>query len=211
MIENIVYFQMDDVREEVYMENIEKYRKADYEIDSIYIKRWSPRAFSDKKVTEEVLFSLFEAARWAPSAANIQPWHFIFARSEKDRKKFLSFINDGNVIWCDKAPVLVAVISKETTESGRMNSSHAFDTGTAWGYLSLEAARKGLIAHAMGGFDHQKAKEVLQLPDNYTVHAMIAIGYQGSKDMLAEQLKEREKPSTRKKINEFISEGSFKE
>src|SRR5690625_3772579 len=130
------------MREAFHMENIEKYRKADYEIDPIYIKRWSPRAFSDRQVTEDVLFSLFEAARWAPSAANIQPWRFVFARSENDRKKFLSFINEGNVIWCNKAPVLVAVISKEKRDSGQINPTHAFDTGTAWGYLTLEAIRK---------------------------------------------------------------------
>lgn len=192
------------------MIQVEIYRQAAYEIDPIYIKRWSPRAFTNKQVADDVLYSLFEAARWAPSASNIQPWRFIFARNEADRQKFLSFINESNVIWCQNAPVLVAVVSHEKNGE-RHNRTHAFDTGTAWGFLALEAARKGLIAHAMGGFNHEKAKEVLQVPDDYTIHAIVAIGYQGEKEMLSEALQAREKPSDRKKIEEFISEGSFEE
>lgn len=192
------------------MIKVESYRQAAYDIDPIYLERWSPRAFSEKDVTEDVLYSLFEAARWAPSASNIQPWRFIFARSEADRKKFLSFINDGNVIWCKHAPVLVAVVSHEKNGE-RDNRFHAFDTGAAWGFLALEAARKGLVAHAMGGFNQDKAKEVLNIPDDYTVHAIIAIGYQGEKEMLSESLQAREKPSDRKEIASFISEGTFEE
>lgn len=193
------------------MININKHRKLDYPIDPIYINRWSPRAFKDQDVPEEVLHSLFEAARWAPSAANRQPWRFIYARTDADREKFLTFINDGNVIWCKHAPVLVAVASlKKWKVGGRdINPTHAFDTGTAWGYLALEAARQGLIAHGMGGFDREKAQEVLQIPVDYEVHAMIAIGYQGEKEMLTESLQEREVPSNRKQIGDISFEGKF--
>src|SRR5699024_2012827 len=159
------------------MMEVKEFRKASYDIDPIYVNRWSPRSFLDKEVSDDILYSVFEAARWAPSAANKQPWRFIIAREQADRDKFLSFINEGNVIWCNKAPVLVALLSKTDNEDGGHNPSHAFDTGAAWGFLALEAYRKGLVTHAMGGFDREKAKEVLSIPENYTVHAIVALGY----------------------------------
>ncbi|WP_077327923.1 nitroreductase family protein [Virgibacillus siamensis] len=194
------------------MQDVKELRTAAHDIDPIYIKRWSPRSFLDKEVSEDVLRGIFEAARWAPSAANIQPWRFVIARTEKDRNRFYTFINDGNVAWCEKAPVLTAVISKTDAEfTGGNNPSHAFDTGAAWGYLALEAARKGLSTHAMGGFDKQKAKEVLGIPENYAVHAIVAIGYQGDKASLLEQFQEREIPSDRNATDAFLSEGLFQE
>ncbi|MBT2217622.1 nitroreductase family protein [Virgibacillus dakarensis] len=187
------------------MIEVEAFRKASYDIDPIYVNRWSPRSFLDKEVPEDILHSVFEAARWAPSAANIQPWRFVTARKQTDRERFLTFINEGNVAWCKKAPVLIAVISKTDSETtGGHNQAHAFDTGTAWGYLALEAFRKGLITHAMGGFDREKAKEVLNIPENYNVHAIVALGYKGEKDLLMEQYRDREKPSSRKEVEEFM-------
>lgn len=192
------------------MESTDKFREAAYEIDPIYLQRWSPRSFLEKDVPMDVLHSLFEAARWAPSAGNIQPWRFVFATSEEDRNKFLSFIHESNVVWCKKAPVLIAVISKiEGNRPGSINRTHAFDTGTAWGFLALEAYRKGLVTHGMGGFDREKAKTILNIPDNYEIHAIVAVGYQGEVEALPESYQEREKPSGRKPIAEFITEGSF--
>ncbi|MFD1038792.1 nitroreductase family protein [Virgibacillus byunsanensis] len=192
------------------MNNVKDFRNASYDIDPIYLKRWSPRSFKDKEVSDEDLNSIFEAARWAPSAANVQPWRFIFAQSAEDRNKFLSFIHDGNVAWCDKAPVLVAVVSKmDEVRFGGDNPTHAFDTGAAWGFLALEAIRKGLITHAMGGFDREKAKKVLHIPENYMIHAIVAVGYQGETAELKEQYQEREKPSDRHEVESFISEGIF--
>lgn len=194
------------------MLELEEFRTASYEIDPIYIKRWSPRSFLNKEVPEEVLHSIFEAARWAPSAANIQPWRFIIARAKVDRERFLTFMFDGNVAWCDKAPILVAIVSKTDSEFTKgHNPTHAFDTGAAWGYLALEAARKGLASHAMGGFHKEKAKEVLDIPEDYTVHAIVAIGYRGEKEALSEQFYDREKPSDRNEVETFISEGTFVE
>ncbi|WP_188454060.1 nitroreductase family protein [Virgibacillus oceani] len=194
------------------MFEVKEFRKAAHDIDPIYVKRWSPRAFMNKEVPKDILYSVFEAARWAPSAANIQPWRFITAQNEEERKKFLSFIYEGNIAWCEKAPVLVAVVSKtDSTFTGGHNPSHAFDTGAAWGYLALEAARKGLVSHAMGGFDHEKAKKVLNIPENYDIHAIIALGYQGEKDLLLEQYQEREKPSDRNEVGAFMFEGTFQE
>lgn len=191
---------------------LHKIRKMEHEIDPIYLERWSPRAFSNKEVPDNVLNSLFEAAKWAPSAANVQPWRFIYAKTDEDRGKFLSFINEGNTIWCKNAPVLVAILSMENWQydGTDLNPTHAFDTGAAWAYLSLEAIRQGLYSHAMGGFNREKAKQVLNIPDNFSVHAIVAIGYKGSKDDLTEDLKKRETPSARNMIEEFVNEGSFK-
>lgn len=186
-------------------------RKADHKIDPIHLERWSSRAFSSKPVEDAKLHSIFEAARWAPSAANWQPWHFVYAEEQEDLAKFHSFIYEANVEWCKEAPVLVAVISKKTrNDEGDANITHAFDTGTAWGYLSLEAARQGLLTHGMGGFDREKAKEVLEIPEEYEVQAVIAIGYYDPEAPLSEKNKAREVPSDRRPLEEFLFEGSFK-
>lgn len=190
--------------------NITTYRKAAHEIDSIFLERWSPRAFSTREVEDDKLNSLFEAARWAPSAANWQPWRFVYAKTKKDREKFLSFIHEGNVEWCQHAPVLLAIASKTTrNEEGDPNHFHSFDTGTAWGYLSLEATRQGLITHGMGGFDRVKAEEVLQLPKEYEVQAVVAIGYHDPNADLSEQNRKREFPSDRMSKESFVFEGEF--
>lgn len=185
-------------------------RQAEYEIDSIYLKRWSPRSFLTKEVPEDVLLSLFEAARWAPSAFNFQPWRFIIARTEEARKRFMSFIGEFNQIWCKNVPVFALIISKKTSERGEIGS-HAFDAGAAWGYLSLEATRKGLITHPMTGIDFEKARQVLNIPEEYAINALIAIGYQGEKEALPESLQEREAPTPRRPIKESIFEGLFGE
>lgn len=189
--------------------DIATYRQAGFEIDPVYLKRWSPRSFAEKPVKEELLLSLFEAARWAPSANNEQPWRFIVARTETERTAFLSFINDGNRLWCAKAPVLALVLSLTHNSRGRPSRTHAFDTGAAWGYLALEAARKGLVSHAMGGYDPVKAREMLNIPEQYDTHAVIAIGYQGETESLAPNLQEREKPSDRRNTIDSLFAGTF--
>ena len=189
---------------------VKQYREPEYNTDSMFIERWSPRAFQEKEIPESILMSVFEAAKWAPSANNFQPWRFIIARSKSDLETFHSFINPGNRVWCEKAPVLTVIISKKITDKG-VSASHAFDAGAAWGYLALEASRKGLITHAMGGFDRQKAREVLQVPDEYDLHCVIAIGYQGDATQLPENVQEREKPSSRRPLKESIFEGTFSE
>ncbi|WP_373430118.1 nitroreductase family protein [Paenibacillus sp. GD4] len=190
------------------MMNITDIRKPSFEVSPQFIDRWSPRSFLEKEVPDEVLYSVFEASRWAPSASNLQPWRFIIARTEEDREAFYSFIVPGNLVWCKSAPVLAVVLSQTTTERGP-NAWHAFDAGTAWGYLALEANRKGLITHAMGGFDKEKARDVLHLPDEYEAHAVIAIGYQGEPEALPENLREREQPSNRRLLKESLFEGVF--
>ncbi|HEX6923280.1 MAG TPA: nitroreductase family protein [Bacillales bacterium] len=191
--------------------DIRDFRKPEYAVEPVFLERWSPRSFKNKEVSDEVLFSLFEAAKWAPSASNIQPWRFVIARTETEREKFYSFIFEGNRAWCEKAPVLAVVVSKETKPNGDLNRSHAFDAGTAWGSLALQAHAKGLIVHGMGGFDPEKARDVLGIPNDYEVHAVIAIGYQDEKDQLPEKIRDREKPSDRRPLRETVFEGGFGE
>ncbi|TXK85393.1 nitroreductase family protein [Paenibacillus sp. N3.4] len=188
---------------------IEASRQPDYEINPQFLTRWSPRSFSEQEVTEDVLFSLFEAARWAPSGSNLQPWRFIVARTSEQRAKFYDFIAPMNREWCEKAPVLALIISHTKTANGGNNPTHGFDAGAAWGYLALEAANQGLITHAMGGFDREQARKDLHVPEDYDVHAVIAIGYQGPLDALAEKFQSREIPSDRRAISESLFSGEF--
>ncbi|WP_231735373.1 nitroreductase family protein [Gracilibacillus massiliensis] len=185
--------------------NINEYREATYPIDDMFLNRWSPRSFADKVVDEATLMSVLEAARWAPSGSNKQPWRFIVARTEEDRQKFNSFIMDGNRAWSDKAPAFALIISDKDA-----GGSHAFDAGTAWGFLSLQAMKNGLITHAMGGFYKDQAREVLNIPEQYDIHAVVAIGYQDEKERLEEKFQEREIPSPRRPLTETVMEGAFK-
>ncbi|WP_138419941.1 nitroreductase family protein [Aquibacillus sediminis] len=184
--------------------NAKQIRKADYPVDPVFIERWSPRSFLEKEIPEETFMGVLEAARWAPSSLNKQPWRFIVARNKQDRERFLSFINEGNQVWCEKAPAFVLVVSDQDN-----GASHSFDAGAAWGNLSIQAAKSGLITHAMGGFDKEKARTVVNIPDNYELHAVIAIGYQGEKQALPEQIQEREQPSDRRPLQESIFEGKM--
>ncbi|NRF93977.1 nitroreductase family protein [Paenibacillus frigoriresistens] len=188
---------------------VESNRQPDHEINPQFLTRWSPRSFTEQEVTEDVLLSLFEAARWAPSGSNLQPWRFIIARTPEQRAKFHNFIMPGNREWCEKAPVLTLVISHTKTARGGDNPSHAFDAGTAWGYLALEANNQGLVTHAMGGFDRNQAREALQIPEDYDIHAVIAIGYRGPVSALDEKFQEREIPSGRRELSELLYGGEF--
>ncbi|WP_010676842.1 nitroreductase family protein [Bacillus timonensis] len=187
---------------------VENNRKADYPIDPLFINRWSPRAFLEKEVPEEVLLSVFEAARWAPSGFNNQPWRFILARTKENLELFHSFILPGNLSWCKTAPALALIVSETETEQGP-NPYHEFDAGTASGYLEIQAAKQGLSTHVMGGIDREKAREVLQIPEKFAIHSVIVIGYLGEKDTLPENLQEREQPNSRRPLNEILFEGKF--
>lgn len=183
-------------------------RVANYDIDEQFLARWSPRSFLRKDIPEDVLWSVFEAARWAPSANNLQPWRFIVARTKEDRERFYQFINEFNLTWCKNAPVLALIIAK-TVEGDREIRSHAFDSGAAWAFLSLQAIKKGLVTHPMTGFDFEKARKLLQIPDEYAIQALVAIGYQGSPEDLPENLQKREQPNDRRPLKESLFEGTF--
>jgi nitroreductase len=186
-------------------------RKADYPIDSVFLDRWSPRAMSGEPITEEELFTLFEAARWAPSSYNNQPWRILYARRDTPHwPPFFDLLVEFNQTWAKNAAALVLFISKTTFDhSGEPAATHSFDTGAAWENLALQATLKGLVVHGMQGFDYDKARTALNIPEGFNVEAMAVIGKPGRKEDLPERLQERETPNDRRKLNETAFEGPY--
>lgn len=186
-------------------------RTSSYPILPLLLSRISSRAFSEESLTEDELMSLFEAARWAPSSYNNQPWRFVYARrGEKEWDTLFNVLIDFNKSWCKNADTLIAVISRNNFEHNNKpaRTSH-FDAGSAWMSLALEAHSRNIVAHAMEGFDYDALKKNLQIPDSFTVEAMIAVGRQGNKADLPEDLRKREEPSTRKPLTDVIAKGNF--
>lgn len=179
-------------------------RKFNFDIMPEIKDRWSPRAFSSEKISLDDVYALLEAARYAPSCYNEQPWRFIIAYTEEELSKVRSILVEQNRTWADKAPVLIVILSKKRFANGKDNPWHMFDAGTAWGYLSLEAQRRGLITHAMGGFKRREAMEKLNISDDYEIAVVVAIGKMGDKEKLPEELKKREKPGVRREIEDLI-------
>ncbi len=186
-------------------------RKAEYEIDDIFLNRWSPRAMSGEKISKKELTSLFEAARWAPSSFNGQPWRFLYAMRETlEWDLFFDLLIEGNKKWCKNAAALVLIISRKNFEKNeKPNRHHSFDSGAAWMSLALQARMKNLVAHGMAGFDVDKSRRILKISEDYNVEAMIAIGKQGEIEDLPSEIREWEKPNSRKKVEEFVIEGKF--
>ena len=190
--------------------NVKDFRKPEYAIDDLFMNRWSPRAMSGEEIDNAALMSLFEAARWAPSSNNNQPWRFIYARRNTPQwNTIFSLMNDGNQIWAKNAAVLIVVISKNTFDSGKPARTHSYDAGAAWVSLALMGSLKGLVIHGMQGFDYDRARQELGVPDDYAVEAMIAVGKPGKKEDLPDYLQEREFPSSRKSVAEIVMEGDF--
>jgi nitroreductase len=162
-------------------------------------------------LTDQELLTLFEAARWAPSTYNEQEWRFLFARRGSEYwQAFFNLLAEANQVWCDKAAVLVVVLSHKVFErNGKPNPVHTFDSGAAFENLALQGAMMDLVVHGMAGFDRDKARSTLNVPDDYEVEAMIALGKPGDLGALPQQLQERETPSGRKPVQEIICEGPF--
>ena len=180
-------------------------RKFEYDIMQEIKERWSPRAFSGKEVPEEELMAVLEAARYAPSSANVQPWRFLVAKKKDDLEKMRSILDPGNQKWANRAPILILIAADKINHSkGKNNRWNMFDTGTAWGFLSLEAQRRGLITHAMGGFNAERARKLFQISDHYDLMAVVAVGYYGNKSELSEFNQSREHPNTRREIKDLL-------
>ncbi len=190
-------------------------RTADHAIDPLFLERWSPRAFTDEIIAEAELKALFEAARWAPSSYNSQPWRFVYARRGTAHwQTLLGLLNEFNQSWAKNAAALVVIISKETMAvPGKAEEvpsySHSFDAGAAWANLALQAVRLGWQAHGMVGFDRERALTELKVPAGYRVEAAVAIGKPGDKAQLPEALQARETPSQRNPISATVFEGAF--
>lgn len=186
-------------------------RKPNYPIQSLILNRWSPRAMTGEEMTEEEFMPLFEAARWAPSSSNGQPWRFLYAkRNTPHWDRFFNLMIEFNQSWTKNASVLLVIISKKTFEhNGKPERTHSYDTGAAWENLALEGNARGYVVHGMEGFDYEKAKHDLNIPDDYQVEAMAAIGKPAPKETLTPELLKREEPSSRKPLKEIIMEGGF--
>ncbi|MBS3128650.1 nitroreductase family protein [Candidatus Woesearchaeota archaeon] len=186
-------------------------RNIGHDVLPLFAERWSPRAMSGEEISDKQLMQLFEAARWAPSSYNGQPWRFLYAKKETPHwDTFFNLLIDFNKQWTKNAAVLIVVLSKKTFEhNNKPCKTHAFDTGAAWQNLALQGSTMSLVVHGMEGFDYDKAKKDLHIPDDYQVEAMIAIGKPGKKEDLPKEMQEREFPSDRKKIEEFVKEGKW--
>jgi nitroreductase len=191
--------------------DVREHRKPDSEIAPFILERWSPRAMSGEALPAEELAKLFEAARWAPSSMNEQPWRFLYApRDSEHWDTFLDLLMPGNQEWAKDAAVLMCILSRNTfTRNDRPSVTHSFDTGAAWVSLAFQGVAMGLVVHAMAGFDRPRAKDELSVPDNHDVIAMVAVGKPGNISDLSEAMQAREKPSDRRPISEFAFEGTF--
>jgi nitroreductase len=171
--------------------------------------RFSPRAFSDQTVSQEQLELIFEAVRWAPSARNEQPWHYIYLFNDDSEKyhQILGLLSDWNQKWAQSAPVLVAGISELNYKHNNLPNEYAwYDLGQSVAYMTLQASEMGLHIHQMGGFDRIKAKKLFQLSDNSQVVVMMAIGYKGSLDRIPEAYHEAELTKNgRKSLVEMVT------
>jgi len=164
-----------------------------------------------EEISRDELLRVLEAARWAPSSMNNQPWRFLFAmRNTPLWETFFDLLVPGNQAWCRNAAALLVMVSKTTFDfNNKPARTHSYDTGAAWGYLALQGSMMGLVVHGMQGFNYDKAKEVLQVSDEHQVEAMAAIGRPGQKEDLPLPLQEREFPSPRKKVEEIAFEGGM--
>ena len=188
-------------------------RKADYPIDTIFLDRWSPRAMSGEELPLAELMLVLEAARWAPSSYNNQPWRIVYARRNTEHwPRLFNLLGEPNQVWAVNAAALLVFISKTTFDyNGEPSPTHSYDTGAAWENVALQGALKGLVLHGMQGFDYDRAKKDLDVPEGYKVEAMAAVGKPGRWEDLPEKLRQKEFPSDRRKLSETVFEGSFKD
>jgi nitroreductase len=181
-------------------------------IHDLIRQRWSPRAFSEKSVPHEVLRSLFEAARWAPSSNNEQPWVYLVATREdaENFAKMVGVLVEFNADWAKQVPVLTLSVAHLTMRDGKPNRVALHDVGSASAQLTLEAVSRGLFVHQMAGFHMEKARETFGIPPDWEPVAAMAIGYPGNPDSLPQKLRERElAPRTRKPLKEFVMTGTW--
>jgi len=193
---------------------MEKPARAKYQLHSLLSNRWSPRAFSNKKVEKEKLQRIFEAARWAPSASNEQPWSFIVGESgDETFNKIFETLVEFNQLWVKTAPVVILALGKaDSVKSGKENAWFKYDVGQSVAHLTFQASYEGLWLHQMGGFDGKKAKQLFDIPDGYEVVSAVAIGYMGDYHLLHPNLQKLEVTEReRKNMDKFVFSNKFGE
>lgn len=182
-------------------------REALSGVDPLFVGRWSPRSFRPDAVPREHLRAMLEAARWAPSSANEQPWLFVVASRPEERRRLVEPLFPGNRAWAEKAPVLLYLFARTHRRDGSPYPDAAFDAGAAWMSLALQARLLGLDTHPMGGFDREQAYAATGVdPKEYHVLAAVAVGYRGDPAELPEPLAQRERPSDRRPVSEIVRE-----
>jgi len=194
------------------MKNMDKKANTDYEINPLISARWSPRVFADKAVETEALHKLFEAARWAASSNNAQPWRFMYAhKGTAEYNEIFDHLSDFNKKWCENAPVLALTAYKKTFKSGKENFHASHDLGLAIGNLSIQAESMGIAIHSMAGVNWQKAHKTYQVPEDFHITTAIAIGYYGGEAAdLPEDMEKSEKAERKRmKQTEFVTENKW--
>jgi nitroreductase len=191
-------------------------REAEHPIDPLFLERWSPRAFDGAEIPDEDLLTIFEAARWAPSAFNSQPWRFLYAKSgDADWERFLDLLIPWNRAWAQSASVLIYILSDtlpftdKATGAPSASRTHSYDAGAAWVSLALQATRMGYHAHGMSGVDFDRAQAELAVPARYRIEAAAVIGRIGDPAILDEKQRAREHPSGRKPQGDFVFRSGF--
>lgn len=194
--------------------DIDALRQAGHPIDRTFLERWSPRAFEPVAIPDEVLDTCFEAARWAPSSMNAQPWRLLYAKREGAHwEKFLGILQDRARLWAQHASALVVFAADRTLViNGQAFDSptHAFDAGAAWMCFALQATRLGWHTHGVASFARDRINQALGIPDGFTVYAVAAIGRIGDKASLPAELQAREQPSGRRPLAETVMEGGWR-
>lgn len=187
-------------------------RTPDYPVDALFVDRWSPRAMSGEEISEQELMVLFEAARWAPSSYNNQPWRILYARRNSEHwPLFFDLLVETNRAWAGNAAALLVMVSKTTFDhNGKPSMTHSYDTGAAWQNLALQGFSRGYVVHGMQGFSYERAREVLRIPEEYRVEAMAAIGRPGKKEELPPELRQREEPNRRRGLDATVCDGPFR-
>ncbi len=188
---------------------------SEFETDILEIikTRRSRRAFLSRPIEAEKIKSLFEAARWAPSSANEQPWAYIYATADQKElwNRIFESLNEGNKTWAKEAPLLIVSLARKYyLRNGHPNNSAKYDVGAANAFLSVQATQLGLNVHQMGGFDHSMLRQNLNVPENFDIGVVMAIGYAGNPEQLPMHLQERElSPRMRHQQNEFVMNHTF--
>jgi len=192
----------------------EKFAKTIYPVNDLSKIRWSPRAFAEKPVEKEKIRSILEAARWSPSAGNLQPWRFIIGiRKDETWQNIFESLDEGNKVWVKPVPVLVLTVGEKAyLRKNRVvqNGYYGYDTGQSVAHLTFEATNQGLFVHQMAGFDPQKAINDFNIPEDHQPLTVIALGYIADPSSLPSDLKERELAERKRKdFDEFVFSGTF--
>ncbi len=195
--------------------DVSGFRKPEHDIAPIFLERWSPRSYTEEEIPDSALMSCFEAARWAPSSTNQQPWRFVYCkRGGENWENFKEAIQERSRLWAKDAAAIVFFISKTAVFARgehKISRSHAFDTGAAWENFALQATMLGWAVHAIGGFDAKHAPRLLGIPEEgWQIHCAVTIGRRGDKSFLLDEFAARELPNVRVPLNLLLMQGGFK-